>query len=153
MQSIQGVGLLLLNKKNQFYAIEELVKKQGAVCKNPGELSIPLETLNEDEQHEDAILRLYQEEVDQNDVVKTTIPIYIGNYVVQEEHLRTTVFLYLSLVTKWNELPFAGSHAGTEYLPYGFVSEEELLSHGRAEMKEIFAFWRHYCQLVFWSGG
>lgn len=147
MQHIRGVGLFLTDKQGLFYAIEERVMKQSAVHKNPGDLSIPLETLEENESHNEAIGRLFKEEVDQDDIIKVTTPLYLGEYVLREDCRITTVFLYFSEVVEWNNIPFSGSHAGDEYTPYGFISKEELLLKGRNGIPDLFVLWDLYMGL------
>ncbi|MCW1888017.1 MAG: hypothetical protein KIH67_000465 [Candidatus Moranbacteria bacterium] len=146
MRKINGVGLFLLNKEREFYAIEELVMKRGVVSKNAGDLSIPLETMNAGERHEDAIRRLYVEEVDAHGVIVTTAPLYIGKYVFAERHQITSVFLYQATLLELPRVPFVGSHGGEEYNPYGFISEGELLEKGRHGTEDLLRVWH------FWLG-
>jgi hypothetical protein len=146
MQKINGVGLLLLDKEGRLYAIEELVKKRGAVSKNAGDLSIPLETMHSGECHEEAVKRLYIEEVDAHGVIEVTEPSYVGKYTFSEEHLLTSVFLYQSSLIRWQGTPFVGSHGGDEYIPYGFISESELLERGRQGTRDLLRVWH------FWLG-
>ena len=153
MKQVRGVGLFLLNKEGRFYAIKELVSKRGAVCKNPGDLSIPLETLDPEENHKAGVARLFKEEIDAYDVLKVTEPLYIGEYVSREKHLLTAVSLYVSFIIKADCLVFAGSHAGTEYEPHGFVSEEELIRKGRQGTSDLFRVWKFYHDEDIWGGG
>jgi ADP-ribose pyrophosphatase YjhB (NUDIX family) len=144
MQEIRGVGLFLNNEEGLFYAIKEMVEKRSGVHKNPGDLSIPLETLEKNEKHPDAISRLFREEVDQDGIIRVTPPLYIGEYVRREHHRTTTVFLYSSSVVEWDGRFFAGSHAGDEYTPHGFISKEELIRDGRKGIPELFTRWDLY---------
>lgn len=136
MSNLVGVGLLLF-KGDTVYVIQELVRKSSDFSKKPGDFSIPMETLEEGESHEQGITRLLKEEVDDTNSIQITKPLYIGHCSYTGTKHATQAHLYVSWLQHWDGRDFSGSHVGIEYLPYGFISQAELLKKGRQGMEDI----------------
>lgn len=133
-----GCVLILRNRSGRMYAVKELLDnpKSG---KRAGHFSLPFETQLPEESEEETLSRLLLEEVDGSGTLSLAglrALRRLGDVTVGE--VEAHVFA-ADLPLELEGASFAGTCAGTEYEPLGFLEPEALLRGCRPGVLEALA--------------
>jgi 8-oxo-dGTP pyrophosphatase MutT (NUDIX family) len=131
MTTIQGVGLILLTPTGDMFVIRERNDKPH-ILKKSGMLSMPLETIEEGETADEAIVRLISEEIG----VVVLTPTLLDTFHFEYPPAHTSE---ITVYVAYTELKFNATPTSDDVEFYGWIQPESLLEkdHKRLEVQPI----------------